>query len=80
MDSGSALLCFILHVVTTSGVKRRSACQRSWQSYGDWGCPQQAGFANLAGGLVWRNGASVYTDAQLASLQKEIHTLYMIEI
>jgi len=49
-------------------MKRRSAWQRSWQSYGDWGCPQQAGFANLAGGLVWRNGASVYTDAQLASL------------
>ena len=61
-------LPFLLYVIVTNGVKRRSAWQRSWQSYGDWGCPQQAGFAKLAGGLVWRNGASVYTDAQLADL------------
>ena len=59
---------FFISVNVTGGGKRCSARQRSWQSYGGWGCPQQAGFANLAGGLVWRNGASVYTDAQLASL------------
>ena len=68
MDFRSALPYFFIIVIVTSGVKRRSSLTTKLAIIRDWGCPQQAGFANLAGGLVYGNGASVYTGAQLASM------------
>ena len=77
MDSGSALPCFYIicdfnqRSETTLSLTTKLAIIRGL------GRPQQAGFANLAGGLVWRNEASVYTDAQLASLLGFLSDLFV---
>ena len=68
MDSGSALPCFFIicdcdqRSETTLSLTTELAITRGL------GMAPTSRFSNLAGGLVWRNGASVYTDAQLASL------------